>query len=112
MKKFLPFILIGIILAAAGILIFTGKNDKKRKLDERISFNKKDKIPYGAYVAYDNLKYIFPEASISANTLEPGYWDSLSNYSNRQALIIVSPNFFASDIEMKKLIRFAENGND
>jgi hypothetical protein len=112
LKKYLPYILGGIIAAAAVILIVTGRNDTQRKLDERISFRKKDKIPYGTYVAYESLKYLFPNAGISTNMLEPGYWDSLSNYESGQALIIISPIFHADEFEMKKIIRFIENGND
>ena len=112
MKKIVPYILGGIIVIAAVILIITGGNDRKRTLNERISFRKKDKIPYGTYVAYENLKYLFPKAGISINSKEPGYWDSLSNYDANQALIIISPLFYADEFEMKKIIRFIENGND
>lgn len=112
MKKFLPYILIGVIITAVIILIVTDHNDQKRLLDKRLSFRKKDKIPYGTYVAYESLKYLFPGASISTNAKEPGYWDSLSNYEAKQALIIISPTFYADEFEMKKIIRFIENGND
>lgn len=101
-----------VILVAAGILIFTSSDDGKRKLNERLSFNTKEKIPYGTFVAYSNLSRMFPSANISISGQEPGSWDSLSNYHDRQALFIISPLFFASDFEMKKLIRFAEGGND
>jgi hypothetical protein len=94
------------------MLIFTGDNETKRVLDERISFRKKDKIPYGMYVAYESLKYLFPGAAVLSEAREPGNWDSLSNYDGDQALIIISPMFYADEFEMKKLIRFAERGND
>jgi len=61
-------------------------------LDERISFRKRDKIPYGTYVAYQSLRSIFPDASVSVNSKEPGYWDSLSAYKSNQALLIVARN--------------------
>jgi hypothetical protein len=112
LKKIIPYILIGIILAAAAFLIFTGKQEKKRVLDERISFRKKDKIPYGTYVAYEALRSIFPAASVSTNSQGPGYWDSLSVYDGGQALLIISPVFYPDEFEMKKIIRFVENGND
>lgn len=112
MKKFLPYILIGLIITAVIILVLTDHSEEKRTLDKRLSFRKTDKIPYGTYVAYENLKYLFPNASISVNDKAPEYWDSLSSYETRQALIIVSPTFYADDYEMKKLIRFIENGND
>lgn len=89
-----------------------GDEQANRKLDERVSFRKRDKIPYGMFVAYENLGHIFPKATILTSKQEPGYWDSLSSYEKDQALIIVSPAFNATEQEMKKLIRFAENGND
>jgi hypothetical protein len=111
-KKYTPYILIGLIITAILILFFTSENKKPRQFDGRITLQKRDKIPYGTFVAYEGLKDIFPKASIIANKQEPGYWDSLSNYDKNQALIIVSPNFNASAYEMKKLIRFVEEGND
>ncbi|MBL7737778.1 MAG: DUF4350 domain-containing protein [Chitinophagaceae bacterium] len=112
MKKIVPYLLIGIVLTAAVLLIFTGDTASKKKLDERMSFRKQDKIPYGAYVAYESLRSLFPRSSVSAGNNSPGNWDSLSFYDEGQALIIISPMFFADEFEMKKIIRFAEAGND
>lgn len=112
MKNYLPYILVVLVLGAASILVFTGKNEKRRVLDERLSLRKGDKIPYGTFVAYENLKELFPEASISSSRKEPGYWDSLSMYDHRQALIIVSPQFLATEYELNKLVSFAGAGND
>ena len=112
MKKFIPYILIGLVLTAIVILFFTSENKRARRFDDRVTLQKRDKIPYGTFVAYEGLKAIFPKASIVANKQEPGYWDSLSNYDQGQALIIISTNFNASEYEMRKLIRFMEEGND
>lgn len=54
-------------------------------------------------MAYRGLEHLFPKASISTNKLEPGYWDSLSNYDSGQALIIVTGKFSPDEIEMKNL---------
>ncbi len=112
MKKFIPYILISLVSLAIIFLFFTSENKKDRRFDGRITFRKKDKIPYGTFVAYEGLKSIFPAASIQTSKQEPGYWDSLSNYDSGQALIVVCPFFNASKYEMKKLIRFMEEGND
>jgi Domain of unknown function (DUF4350) len=111
-KKIIPYILICLILVAAGILVFTDKHERRRVLDERISFRKADKIPYGTYVAYQALKHLFPGVNVSTNRNSPGNWDSLSNYDDKQALLVISPAFYADEFEMKKIIRFVENGND
>ncbi len=113
MKRYLLYI-IGFLLAAALVaLFFTGENRKKRRrLDERITLKPQDKIPYGTYVAYQDLKYIFPKATISINKQEPGYWDPLSNQDSQQALIIMCTSFRADKYEMERLIDFVEGGND
>lgn len=112
MKNKLPYILLSLVGAAFILLIVTGNNKSNRTIDNRITFRKNDKRPYGMFVAYDHLKYLFPTASISANKYEPGYWDSLSSYDNNQALIILADRFSADDAEIEKLIAFAEYGND
>lgn len=112
MKNYTPYILAVILAVAIVILFVTGNNKKNRRLDERITLRKQDKIPYGTYVAFRNLKYLFPNAGIYTNRNEPGYWDSLSNYDSGQAFIAITDNFSPYDDEMKRLISFAENGND
>lgn len=77
-----------------------------------MTLRRQDKIPYGTYVAYNDLKYLFPGASVYSGKDEPGYWDSLSRYDDKQALIIVTNRFTPDESEMKKLVAFAENGND
>lgn len=112
MNKYIPYI-IGILLAGAlVVLFFTGVNKKQRRLNENITLKRQDKIPYGTYAAYEDLRYIFPKATISTNKYEPGYWDSISTYKSDQALIIVCPSLRADNYEMQKMIRFAEKGND
>ena len=112
MNKYLPYFF-ALLLAGALILLFvTGNNKKSRRLDERITLRKKDKIPYGAAVAYNNLPYLFPKAAIYNSRQEPGYWDSLSNYESKQVFLSISGRLNADESEMKRLISFAENGND
>lgn len=112
MKKYIPHILISLTAIAVTVLLITGGNRTKRHFDERVTFLKKDKIPYGLYVAYNHLKDFFPKATVYDNQNEPGYWDSLSTYDSGQAMIIITPQFYPDEFEMKKLIAFVENGND
>ena len=112
MKKYGFYIIPLIIALAVGFLVFTGDDQKERRFNERVTLRKRDKIPFGTYIAYQALTHFFPKATITSSKKEPGYWDSLSTSSDRQALMVVSPRFFADEYEMKTLIRFAENGND
>jgi len=111
-NKFLPYILTLVLSAAIITLFVTGKKKKNRKLNERITLRRQDKLPYGTYVAYRNLSQLFPGASVIVNKNEPGYWDSLSNYEANQALIIITNSFRPDKDELKRLVSFMENGND
>ena len=110
MKKFLPY-LIGFVIVLLLIWLIYSTKKNSRVFDDRISFNKRDKIPYGMYVAYNSLSHIFPEASVSVNRKEPAQWDSLSSFSDKQVLIIITPAFRADEFEMKRIVNFAKNGN-
>lgn len=112
MKKYTAYI-IALLLALAIIGLFvTGNNKTTRRLDERISLRRQDKIPYGTFVAFRNLKHLFPAASVYTSRQIPGYWDSLSNYDTRQAYMVIADRFNADESEMKRLIAFAKQGND
>ncbi|HEX7845164.1 MAG TPA: DUF4350 domain-containing protein [Chitinophagaceae bacterium] len=112
MRKQAIYIILFVIAAAVAVLVIVSNNKKEKVFDERITLRQRDKIPYGSKIAYESLPYIFPTATISVNKDEPGYWDSLSSYSDKQALIIISPQFWASEFELNKMLRFVENGND
>lgn len=112
MKKTFPYIIIIVILAALAALMMGKAYSKKKRFDERLTLRKNDQIPYGTYAAWRNLKFIFPHASISTSRTEPGYWDSLSEFESKQALLIIVPRFTANESEMEKLIDLAKNGND
>lgn len=112
MKKYLPYILIGLLVIAAGALFFTSESKTNHRFDRRVTLRAKDKIPYGSYIAFENLDNIFPGAAIITSRKEPGYWDSLSNYESGQALFVLTGNFNPDEYEMKKIIHFMEEGND
>ncbi|HSU27514.1 MAG TPA: DUF4350 domain-containing protein [Chitinophagaceae bacterium] len=110
MKRFAPYIL-GVLLGVAIIILLFTMNSRK-KMNEKITLRKPDKIPYGTYVAYRNLPYLFPDAAIYPNLSAPGYWDSVYIAGKNQAFICITAYFGADEEEMKELISFVENGND
>jgi hypothetical protein len=113
-QKTIPYILSGLLALALILLIITGNRNKgnQRQFDERITLRRQDKIPYGTWVAYQNLKGLFPQASISINRREPGYWDSLSNFEDKQTLLIITRVFQATEYDMARIISFVEAGNN
>lgn len=117
MRKYLPYIFVTILLAGIILMVITGGgkgngNSAAKEIDETISLNRKDKIPYGTYVAYNSLPHLFPGAAIHNNTFQPGMWDSVSAYDKDQLFICICDHFNPDEYEMKRLIAFAESGND
>ena len=112
MKKYIPYLFGFLLLGALIILLITGAKRKAHKFNPRITLNRKDKIPYGMSVAFTGLGHLFSQATIYTSRAEPGYWDSLSNYESNQAFISINGRFSADEEEMRRLINFAENGND
>lgn len=62
MKKTYLYIILIFVAVAVIALVITGSG-RKKKLDERLSFRKNDKIPYGT-VAFRSLSGMFPSAAI------------------------------------------------
>ena len=112
MKGKYIYIIIALWITAVAFLLIMNAKNKPKKFDERITLRKTDKIPYGSFLAYENLQWIFPKTDILLNRSyfsESGwFW----NEKNRQALIIISPQFLADEDEMYDLIDFAQRGND
>lgn len=104
-------------LAVVGIivLVLTNRGSSEKTEDDfipNITLKKRDKIPYGTYAAYQLLQPLFPEANLITAREEPGYWRSLSSDSSHQLLLIVSDQFSPDRYEIKKLLQFADKGND
>lgn len=111
MKKILPYLLGGLLLLLLFSLLTGGSN---RNFDHRITLNKKDKIPYGTFIAYENLHYLFPRAKLFTNKKESGYWEkTVAEYDPRsRVMIIICKEFNATDDELANLFHFVSIGND
>jgi len=109
MKRWLPYIAGAVLLAALITLLFLHK--EPRKFDGRITFNPKDKIPYGTYAAYHLLSQQFPGASIEVNGYAPEDWQNLSYDSAGQALLIINSYFDPTISDLNALNSFVKEGN-
>src|SRR3954467_7606192 len=109
MKKWIPYTVGAVLLAALITLLFIHK--EPRSFDGRITFNPKDKIPYGAYAAYHLLQHQFPGATISTNSFGPEDWQNLSYDSTGQVLLIVNSYFDPTLSELNALTSFTRQGN-
>src|SRR5256885_15636367 len=101
------------------LLAGCGAFNRSKRLDERVTLRKSDKIPYGTYIAFNELKYIFPEARIVVNEQPPSDYSShlqgysLNSGSNypKALYVIITPEFNPDEKEYDALIRFVGAGN-
>lgn len=70
-----------LLLLTALVLAVAGCSNRKR-LNQRVSLWRNDKIPYGTWYAYNELKQIFPDAEVVINKLSP---DRYRGYTVRKA---------------------------
>ncbi|RYZ78301.1 MAG: DUF4350 domain-containing protein [Proteobacteria bacterium] len=77
-----------------------------KRLNQRVTLWRSDKIPYGTYYAYYNLDYLFPNSDIDVNETSPEVLDVTSS-----AYIIISPTVKPSADELQAIFNLAVAGN-
>lgn len=79
------------------------------RLNKRVTLWRNDKIPYGTYYAYDNLKYLFTNADIQASDKSPvTFYETNENSS---AYIIIGHTVRPDEKELKAILNHAIAGN-
>lgn len=105
------------------MLFFGSCNRKKAKeLNKRMSFWRKDKIPYGTWYAYEQLNQIFSDATINVNKTSPTQQNAFhisddneitednSTPAANQLMIIVAPSIVPDKAEMDALLNNVKEG--
>ncbi|HYF29796.1 MAG TPA: DUF4350 domain-containing protein [Chitinophagaceae bacterium] len=95
-----------------------------KKASQRITLRYLDKIPYGTYVAFENLEYIFPDADVYINKKSPSGYTSFTSphdyytgedgtvvQKEKTLYIIISPEFAPNTREYSSIMEFVGNGN-
>ena len=111
MKKYIPYIIGFVALLIIALILINSKRLTPKVFDERITLNRRDKIPYGTSAASSLLHTVFPQAAVYYDSKSPGNWDSLLPTSYNQAVILMARNFNADEDELNRLIYFAQQGN-
>lgn len=102
------------------MILLAGCGSNTKKLNERVSLWRNDKIPYGTFYAYENLSRIFPDASIEISKKSPdrsrglNLSDLSDNYlpdKGPSAHIIISPQVMPDEAELKALLNYVGEGN-
>jgi hypothetical protein len=111
--KYLKYLVLMLLVTITGCSPIESQQDPGKW---RITLDKNDKGPYGAYLAYESLKYYFPDAKVELLSRSFRYTsmsdDMKYNYSARSLLILEGMSFHLSAIEWKELKQFIKNGNE
>jgi hypothetical protein len=76
--------------------------------NRRITLWRKDKIPYGTFIAYESLPALFPGAEISVNKKSPS---DLHNREKKTAYIIIVHRMDPDAEELSAILNFVGQGN-
>lgn len=102
------------------VVLVSGCASNRKKLNERVSLWRNDKIPYGTFYAYENLSRIFPDANIEISKKSPDRFKGLNFGENagsfvqtdeKSVHIIISPQVLPDGAEMRALFNYIGEGN-
>lgn len=108
-----------IILGCLWLAVLVTGCTKEKKLDERVTLWRNDKIPYGTWYAYKNLQRIFPEASVETIRQSPdadvqkrgsGIFGGYETNHSKTAFIAIGFNFEPDVKEIEGLLTFVARG--
>ena len=106
-------------VSGALLILLAGCGSKKR-LNERITLWRNDKIPYGTFYAYENLSSVFPEAEIVVSKKSPDRSrglnigetaDEVVSGEGPSVHIIISPQVQPDEAELRALFNYISEGN-
>jgi hypothetical protein len=97
---------IGLFVTLLGLGACNGSRSKT--LNPRITLWRKDKIPYGDYLAFESLKQVFPNSEITINRDPPS---GFSEGMGKKAYIIIVPNMQPDVQELNAILNFVGQGN-
>jgi hypothetical protein len=117
--------LVPCLLLLFSYLLFVGcrqiiTRNGKKQVSSRVTLKSTDKIPYGTFVAQENLAYMFPEAIMDVNELSPASYRSFVSGNNSYSedsnprpflYVIISPYFSPTPREYQAIMAFVGRGN-
>ena len=98
------------ILLILLILYFVAQYYKPREVDWRITLGAEDKIPYGSFIVYDQLKTLFPQAEIN-KVRAPVYNVVNNSKAENTAYIMVEGDVQTTETDEAELINYVSRGN-
>ncbi|XZF15459.1 DUF4350 domain-containing protein [Chitinophagaceae bacterium MMS25-I14] len=98
------------------MLLTAGCTLPEKKTDWTVTLQKKDKRPYGGYLAFESVHHYFPQARTEAvnrdfrfSNIDKGM---AYHYDSASLLVLTGLDFLLSEHEMTYLLSFAAKGNE
>jgi hypothetical protein len=108
MKKYwLYLIALGVVIVVL-VLLIPGDT----KTDWKETYSKEDKIPYGTYILYHQLKELFPGKPIETGSESLYTHLQEEDSADSSDLIIINDYFQPDEYEVSRLLDFVRAGND
>jgi len=100
-----------IIFSVLFILYIVAEINKPTPIDWSITLSKNDKNPYGGYIVYNQLKYIFPNANIQST--RKSFYQQLKSSEDDHNIVyfIVGDAFRPANSETNRMKNFVSKGN-
>lgn len=114
-----PLYIICVLLLMAGFISGCTGCNKSKKINDRVTIWRNDKIPYGTAYAYQNLQRIFPEATVINNKRSPDpyrhknvkdIFENTSYNSHKTCYIAISAKVLPDDKELDALFAMVSRG--
>jgi hypothetical protein len=120
LKPITRYVFLLILVAIAG---WVSSCDSQKRMNKRVTLWRNDKIPYGTWYAYEQLKSIFPKADVLINKRSPDRYkrftlkknkdegdDHISYDSHKSSYIIIANHVIPDDNEVASLLGMVAQG--
>lgn len=104
-------IYIGIFIVVIGFLMYL-EYTKPKPIIWTPTYSSKDKIPFGTYIAYNELAQLFPEKNKKRIEQSISSYLSSNNRTGSDVFFIINQNSTLSETDTEYLLDFVEQGND
>ena len=93
------------------MLYIIGQLNRPKDFDWSVTLSNNDKNPYGGYILYNEVKKLFPAASLQTHR-EPVYNVLQKNDYSNSAYIIIAPYIEMEKTDLEELLQYASEGNN
>jgi hypothetical protein len=112
LKRTRLYIILFIALVVVGWFVWWATTRKvERHFDSTITLSYREKRPYGAYVAYQELPTLFHGAPVVLSKRTDSYLQDLDDSDRNQLMFVLSPQFYPNVYEWNRLISWVQQGN-